>query len=144
MRGRYVIVGSATYVSEEQHAAPLFHDIYRNNESICPNPRSPLEDCTLHIVSISTGHVTDRRRFRCDKIYLSHNQGVYLYGSTLAVLSVQQQTIHIFRISSDGMFIDLRSIGRYVSVPGSFGYFNSISDTLLTVFELLLCNFICF
>jgi len=109
---RYVIVGSASYVSEEQHAAPLFHDVYRNNESICPNPRSPLEDSTLHIVSIHEGHVTDRRRFRCDKIYLSHNQGVYLYGATLAVLSVQQQTIHVFRISSDGMFIDLRSIGR--------------------------------
>jgi len=99
-------------VSEEQHAAPLFHDVYRNNESICPNPRSPLEDSTLHIVSIDGGHVTDRRRFRCDKIYLSHNQGVYLYGATLAVLSVQQQTIHVFQISPEGTFIDLRSIGR--------------------------------
>ena len=110
---RYVIVGSASYVSDEQHAAPLFHDVYRNNESICPNPRSPLEDCTLHIVSIDEGHVTNRRRFLCDKIYLSHNQGVYLYGATLAVLSVQQQTIHVFRISSDGTFVDLRRIGRY-------------------------------
>jgi len=108
----YVIIGSAAYVPEEQHAAPRFHDVYRNNESICPNPRSPPENSTLHIVSIGDGHVTDRRRFLCDKIYLSHNQGVCLYGAMLAVLSVQQQTIHVFQISAEGTFIDLRSIGR--------------------------------
>ena len=110
---RYVIVGSAVFVSEDQHLAPRFHEIYRTNESLAPNPRSPLEDCTLHIVSISGGCVTDRRRFTCDKIFLSHNQGVYLYGSTLAVLSVQQQTIHIFRVTAEGTFVDLRSIGRF-------------------------------
>jgi len=109
---RFVIVGSAVFVSEDQHLAPRFHEIYCNNESLAPNPRSPLEDCTLHIVNISEGCVTDRRRFPCDKIFLSHNQGVYLYGITLAVLSVQQQTIHIFRITSDGKFVDLRNIGR--------------------------------
>ena len=109
---RFVIVGSAVFVSEDQHLSPRFHEIYRNNESLAPNPRSPLEDCTLHIVNISAGCVTDRRRFACDKIFLSHNQGVYLYGSTLAVLSVQQQTIHIFQVTEDGLFVDLRTIGR--------------------------------
>ena len=38
--------------------------------------------------------------------------GLYLYKDILAVLSVQHQTIHIFQIL-DGMFINVRTIGRY-------------------------------
>ena len=73
-------------------------DMYRNNESVTPNPRSPLEDYTLHIVDIEMGRLTDSRTFMHDKIFLSHNQGLYLYRHTLAVLSVQHQTIHIFQV----------------------------------------------
>lgn len=94
--GRYVIVGSASYVPEEPH--PYFFDIYSNNESVSPNPRSPLEDYTIHIVDMKTGMLSDSRVFKCDKIFLSHNQGLYLYRDLLAVLSVQQQQIHIFRL----------------------------------------------
>lgn len=115
--GRYVIVGSTTFVAEDQHNAPHFHEIYSTNESLVANPRSPLEDCTLYIVDISAGFVADKRRFRCDKIFLSHNQGVYLYGGTLAVLSVQHQLIHIYQITHDGMFIQLRTIGRSLTLP---------------------------
>ena len=32
---------------------------------------------------------------------------------TLAVLSVQHQTVHVFRITADGQFADVRSIGRF-------------------------------
>ena len=108
--GRYVVVGSAAYVPDDPH--PHFYDMYRNNESVSPNPRSPLEDYTLHLVELETGRLCDSRQFRCDKIFLSHNQGLYLYRDTLAVLSVQQQTIHIFQVTADGMFVDVRSIGR--------------------------------
>lgn len=38
-------------------------------------------------------------------------QGLYLYNSTLAVLSVQQQTIHILHIHENGKLQDVRSIG---------------------------------
>ncbi|KAG0700702.1 DET1 [Chionoecetes opilio] len=78
--------------------------MYRNNESVTPNPRSPLEDYTLHIVDIEMGRLSDSRTFMHDKIFLSHNQGLYLYRHTLAVLSVQHQTIHIFQITPDGYF----------------------------------------
>ena len=94
--GRYVIVGSAVYIPEDPN--PYFNDIYRSNESLSPNPKSPLEDYTLHMIELETGRMCDSRRFRCDKIFLSHNQGLYLYRDTLAVLSVQQQTIHIFQV----------------------------------------------
>ncbi|XP_063867943.1 DET1 homolog isoform X2 [Scylla paramamosain] len=107
--GKYVIVGSASVdvVNSIDH-----FDMYRNNESVTPNPRSPLEDYTLHIVDIEMGRLTDSRTFMHDKIFLSHNQGLYLYRHTLAVLSVQHQTIHIFQITPDGYFLDVRTIGR--------------------------------
>lgn len=115
---RYVIVGSAVYVPEEPQ--PFFFEVttptsgpslfslcsslisrqvYRNNESVTPNPRSPLEDYSLHIIDLFTGRLVDTRSFKCDKIILSHNQGLYLYRNILAVLSVQQQTIHVFQVS---------------------------------------------
>uniref|UniRef100_UPI00358E19AB DET1 homolog isoform X2 n=1 Tax=Myxine glutinosa TaxID=7769 RepID=UPI00358E19AB len=109
--GRHVIVGSAAYHPDEQQ--PLFYEVYRNNESVTPNPKSPLEDYSLHVVELKSGRLCDSRRFRCDKIFLSHNQGLYLYRSVLAVLSVQQQTIHVFQITPEGMFLDVRSIGRF-------------------------------
>ncbi len=93
---RYVIVGSAAYLPEEPH--PHFFEVYRNNESVTPNPRSPLEDYSLHIIDLHTGRLCDTRTFKCDKIILSHNQGLYLYRNILAVLSVQQQTIHVFQV----------------------------------------------
>lgn len=109
--GRFVIVGSASYVPEEPQ--PNFFEIFRNNESVSPHPRSPLEDCSLHIVDIVNGKLCDTRTLKTDKIFLSHNQGLYLYEDTLAVLSVQHQTIHIFRITIEGYFADVKTIGRF-------------------------------
>lgn len=94
--GKFVIVGSATFLPDGNH--PLASELYRNNESVT-SFRVNLEDYSLHIVELATGHVCDCRRFCADKIFLSHNQGLYLYKSTLAVLSVQHQTIHIFQVS---------------------------------------------
>jgi de-etiolated-1 len=107
--GHFVIVGSAVFIPEEPHQ-PLY-ETYRNNESVSPNPRNPLEDYTLHIIDIQTGRLCDRTTFKTDKIFLSHNQGLYLYKDTLAVLSVQHQTIYIFQIV-EGHFIEIRKIGR--------------------------------
>ena len=109
--GKYVIVGSACFVPEDPQ--PNFFDIFRNNESVSPHPRSPLEDYSLHVIDIVNGRLVDTRTMKTDKIFLSHNQGLYLYQDTLAVLSVQHQTIHIFRITSEGYFVDVRSIGRF-------------------------------
>ncbi|XP_054160783.1 DET1 homolog [Oppia nitens] len=108
---RFVIVCSAALVGEE--SPPVYFDIYRNNESVSPSQRSPLEDYSLHLIDIINGRVCDKRVFKTDKIILSHNQGIYLYRNTLAVLSVQHQTIHVFQISKEGQFIDAKSIGRF-------------------------------
>ncbi|KAI8793651.1 DET1 [Biomphalaria glabrata] len=108
---QYVIIGSCHQLPEE--SSSRFYDVYRNNECITPNYRLIPEDYTLYIIQLKTGMVCDRRRFRLDKIYLSHNQGICLYGNILTVLSVQQQVIHVFHISSQGTFIPVRTIGRF-------------------------------
>lgn len=87
--------------------------MYRNNESVTPNPRSPLEDYSLHIIDLHTGRLSDTRSFKCDKIILSHNQGLYLYRNILAVLSVQQQTIHVFQVGR---------VNTYDSINFGFDY----------------------
>ena len=46
---RYVIVASAS--SRDASANGRLADAYRYNESVTPNPRSPLDDYTLHMVS---------------------------------------------------------------------------------------------
>ncbi|XP_060116153.1 DET1 homolog isoform X2 [Heteronotia binoei] len=122
---RYVIVGSAAYLPEEPH--PPFFEVYRNSESVTPNPRSPLEDYSLHIIDLHTGKLCDTRTFKCDKVILSHNQGLYLYKNILAILSVQQQTIHVFQPS---FFVVYNMVTTEV-----IAVFENTSDELLELFE---------
>ena len=110
--GRYVIVGSANYLPDDPH--PALHVIYENNESVSPNPRNPLEDYTIYVVDIFGLRWTDKVKFNNDKIFLSHNQGVYLYKDRLAVLSVQHQTVHVFQIHEGGILREIYKIGRTV------------------------------
>lgn len=73
---------------------------------------SPLEDYTLSMIDIHSGQVTDQINLKNDKIFLSHNQGLYLYKNTLAVLSVQHQTIYLYDIF-EGHFLNTMKIGRF-------------------------------
>lgn len=108
--GKYILVGSAAYITDEMR--PNFYHVYSNNESVTPNPRSPLEDYSLHIIDMERGKLCDTVHFKVDKIYLSHNQGLYLYENTLAVLSVQHQTVHLYHLV-EGKFVLARKIGQY-------------------------------
>ena len=107
--GDFVIVGSAAFIPDEAHA-PM-HELHQNNESVAPNPRNPLENYTLYSIEIAEGIMTDKVDFKVDKIFLSHNQGIYLYKNILAVLSVQHQTIHIYKFYN-GQFTHEVSVGR--------------------------------
>ena len=105
---QHVLVVSSAHVQED---LPMF-EVFGNNESVSPNPQFPLEDYTLYVVDIVGGVVSDSRVFKCDKINLSHNQGLSLCNSRLAVLSIQQQTIHLFQIIN-GNLVELQQIGRF-------------------------------
>lgn len=108
--GYYAIVGSAAVIPDD--IRPQFYEIYSNNEAVSPNPLFPLEDYTIHLVDLNLGTVSHYLHFKSDKIFLSHNQGIYLLNNTLAVLSVQHQIIHIYKIIRSS-FCLLRKIGRF-------------------------------
>lgn len=57
-----------------------------------------LDDVTFHTLDLFTGKISDKWTFKSDFIYLSHQAGVHLYEDLLAVVSVQNQTIHVLRI----------------------------------------------
>lgn len=79
----------------------------------------------MYIIDLINGRISDSLEFRVDKIILSHNQGLYLYNDTLAVLSIQHQTINIYQIV-DGTFQFLRSIGRFCCDEEAFLYNSSL------------------
>jgi de-etiolated-1 len=113
---RFVIIGSAAFLSEE--SSHHYFDVFRNNESVFSPPHVILEDYTLYLIDLVNGRLCDKRIFKTDKIFLSHNQGLYLHQNILAVLSVQHQQIHLFQIERDPVldedrFVDGKTIGRF-------------------------------
>uniref|UniRef100_H2ZPH2 DET1 homolog n=3 Tax=Ciona savignyi TaxID=51511 RepID=H2ZPH2_CIOSA len=108
--GKYVIVVSAMFVSATSQ--PSFYEIYSNNEAMSPNPRHQLEDYSIHCVGLGSGVLHSSIDFKCDKIFPSHNQGLYLYKNILSVLSVQHQTIYIFCVV-EGKLVQTHKIGRF-------------------------------
>lgn len=117
--GHYVIVGSSVAIQDDPH--PHMYEVYRNSEAVTSNGRFQLEDYTLYAIDIQRGLVSDYKSFKCDKIYLSHNQGMSLCGSTLAILSVQQQTIYLYQIEN-GVFVHMHDIGRFCYPDGPLVY----------------------
>lgn len=107
---RHAIVVSSDIIRDDQEVNML--DIFRNNESIPTLSSSPMEDYTLYLVDLVRGFVSDSVTFKCDKINLSHNQGLSLCNSKLAVLCLQQQTIHLFDIRN-GTLVLQQEIGRF-------------------------------
>lgn len=79
------------------------------------------------------GRVSDQIKFKSDKIFLSHNQGIYLYNNLLAVLSVQHQTIYLYEIV-DNSFLNILKIGRFCSDEDLFLY-NSVNETQVPIRE---------
>ena len=106
---QHVLVVASDMIRED---FPNMFDIFHNNESISITSLTVLEDYTLYLVDIVRGVVADSVAFKCDKINLSHNQGLSLCDSRLAVLSLQQQTIHLFDISN-GELVPVQDIGRF-------------------------------
>ncbi len=122
---RFVIVGSSTSMGDAPF--PHMYDVLRNNEGLAPTDRSPVEDCALYMIDLRIGVITDTVLYRFDKIYLAHNQGLSLCGSTLAVLSVQHQTIHLYQVEN-GTFTHLQDIGEFC-YPDDLLIYNEVRFT---------------
>ncbi len=116
---QYVIVGSSTPLGDAPF--PHMYEILRTNEGIAPTARSPVEDYALYMIDLQIGVISDSIMYRFDKICLAHNQGLSLCGSTLAVLSVQHQTIHLYRVDH-GTFSHIQDIGEFCYPDDSLIY----------------------
>ncbi|KAJ3089836.1 acid phosphatase det1, partial [Quaeritorhiza haematococci] len=56
-------------------------------------------------------YVHDKRTFTNDYVYLAGHAGVQLRGNILAVISVQNQCIHMMQIKDSGEMVHVRTIG---------------------------------
>jgi len=106
----FVILGSVGPIS--RNVILQYNDVFTNNEAVIPNLLLPLENYTIHLINLKNGAVCQRLHFKADKIYLSHNQGVYMLQHVLAILSVQHQTIHVYNRINNRFYL-LRKIGRF-------------------------------
>jgi len=106
----YAVLGSVGPIP--RNVILEYNDVFTNNEAVTPNLLLPLENYTIHLINIKEGVVTQRLRFKADKISLSHNQGVYLLKDVLAILSVQHQIIHVYNLIQNRFHL-LRKIGRF-------------------------------
>lgn len=71
---RYVVVVASALTPDDN---ARFTDILRNNESLPMSHQIQLEDYWIYCVDLITGQVSDTKTFKCDKIYLAHNQGKF-------------------------------------------------------------------
>lgn len=68
-------------------------------------------DTTFFVVRLLDGVVTEQILFENDFIPLSHHAGVYLCGNRFIVLSIKNQTVHAFHITSEGRLLKVNAIG---------------------------------
>ena len=116
----YLIVASSEIVTEEN--TPSHHKLATNNESIF---YSTSENYTIYLVDLKSGRLNDKIKFNADKLNLTHNQSLCLFKNVFAVLSQQNQTIHVYKLiktslrikneqNHDGLkFIYVQQIGRF-------------------------------
>ncbi|KAF7637458.1 hypothetical protein Mgra_00003201 [Meloidogyne graminicola] len=105
---RFLIVSSSFPIPESRST---FNRILRNQESLPPD--SHLMNIVFYSIDLEKGQLVDKYKFDFDEINIQ--SGVYLLEWTLGILSVQHQTIHIFRIDKNsGAFVALKQIGPSV------------------------------
>lgn len=100
--GRFMIVAGAMQVST----------VVENSPGALPFVTAEASrDFTFHVIRLWDGEVTDEVNFGNDFIPLSHHAGVYLCGSRFVVLSIKNQTIHSFHVTSEGRMLKVNAIG---------------------------------
>uniref|UniRef100_A0A915E6R6 Uncharacterized protein n=3 Tax=Ditylenchus dipsaci TaxID=166011 RepID=A0A915E6R6_9BILA len=120
---KHLIVSASVVVSES--SSRISGGIQKNSESLSPSSSS-LEEITFYSIDLQ----------KC----------VYLMERTLAVLSTQHQTIHMYSIDrSSGMFIPLSQIGRSMLDDDrlyTFSGENPVTEIWLTGFRQRFLTFL--
>jgi len=110
--GRYMIIAETCCTNDEDEDE--FPSLSTSNPGTLPLKQPQHEfDFHFYVIKIETGTVTDHLRFSRDYFRLLNNDGVFLYKDRLGMLSLMNQTIHIFQVSQLGTLLKLRDIGWF-------------------------------
>ena len=93
-----------------------------------------LDDVTFWIVDIETGEISDQKTLSNEYIYLTNHAGVHLYKDTLAVTSIQHQSLYLIHISQDGKFGEKKTVG-YHNNEDDETYLESCRNRIIQEFE---------
>lgn len=125
-RDQYAIVCASKLVNEQQH--PPYNQLVQSNEDLNPLSRFYFEHFLIFLIDYSRGVICQQIEFQFDRI------GLTIYGSTLAILSIQHQKLHLYHIDEkNGKLIELLTLGKFAQTEEEFLYKYSLPKHLLNV-----------
>ncbi len=128
---QYAIVCASKLVNEQQH--PPYNQLVQSNEDLNPLSRFYFEHFLIFLIDYSRGTICQQLEFQFDRI------GLTIYKSTLAILSIQHQKLHLYHIDEkNGKLIELLTVGKFAQTEEEFLYKYSLPKHLLTMSSRLL------
>ncbi|CAF0783797.1 unnamed protein product [Adineta steineri] len=130
-RDQYAIICASKLVNEQQH--PPYNQLVQSNEDLNPLSRFYFEHFLIFLIDYSRGIICQQLEFQFDRI------GLTIYKSTLAILSIQHQKLHLYHIDEkNGKLIELLTVGKFTQTEEEFLYKYSLPKHLLTMSPRLL------
>lgn len=128
---QYAIICASKLVNEQQH--PPYNQLVQSNEDLNPLSRFYFEHFLIFLIDYSRGIICQQLEFQFDRI------GLTIYNSTLAILSIQHQKLHLYHIDEkNGKLIELLTVGKFAQTKEEFLYKYSLPKHLLNVSPRLL------
>jgi hypothetical protein len=128
---QYAIICASKLVNEQQH--PPYNQLVQSNEDLNPLSRFYFEHFLIFLIDYSRGLICQQLEFQFDRI------GLTIYKSTLAILSIQHQKLHLYHIDEkNGKLIELLTVGKFAQTEEEFLYKYSLPKHLLTLSPRLL------
>ncbi|CAF3924632.1 unnamed protein product [Rotaria sordida] len=128
---QYAIICASKLVNEQQH--PPYNQLVQSNEDLNPLSRFYFEHFLIFLIDYSRGIICQQLEFQFDRI------GLTIYKSTLAILSIQHQKLHLYHIDEkNGKLIELLTVGKFAQTKEEFLYKYSLPKHLLTMSPRLL------
>ncbi|CAF0729507.1 unnamed protein product [Rotaria sp. Silwood1] len=128
---QYAIICASKLVNEQQH--PPYNQLVQSNEDLNPLSRFYFEHFLIFLIDYSRGIICQQLEFQFDRI------GLTIYKSTLAILSIQHQKLHLYHIDEkNGKLVELLTVGKFAQTKEEFLYKYSLPKHLLTMSPRLL------
>lgn len=130
-RDQYAIICASKLVNEQQH--PPYNQLVQSNEDLNPLSRFYFEHFLIFLIDYSRGTICQQLEFQFDRI------GLTIYQSTLAILSIQHQKLHLYHIDEQhGKLVELLTVGKFAQTEEEFLYKYSLPKHLLMISPRLL------